>query len=413
MTTTGPAAPPRPTTPTPVTRTPVTVLAGFHAHATTAVADRLLNAEPELLLVGHDLTALADGVVRRRIRDSSGILEEGETRLTHGCGTCAIREDLVPVLMRLARDHPGRPLLVELPETVEPQSVAEACAHLHVDGTPAAEVIRVDSCTTVLDALSLRGDLSSVDDIARRRRTPVEDTRGVAEVVVRQIEYADTVLLHGEAAGGAYETARLGVLARRLAPWAAHPEPSDDHGLAAAILRTGRHDPRRPPGPARALAGLTLGVHAPFEDCGVISMLFAARRPFHPERLHARLDEIAYSALRARGHLWLATQPDTVVAFEAAGGGIAMASLGPWLDAVPVESREAHSAVRRVAAALDWDPYYGDRGNSLAFIGEGFDVDELRVRLEDCLLTDLELAEGEDARRAWSDPFAGCFPSHP
>ncbi|GIG64855.1 CobW family GTP-binding protein [Phytomonospora endophytica] len=406
MTTTGPIAPPRRPEPAPATRTPVTVLAGLHSHATADVADRLLHTEPGLILIAHDLADLADGHVRRRVRDATGVLEEGEAALAHGCVSCAVRDDLVPLLVRLAHDHPGRPLLVELPETVEPQDLAEACAH-----APAAEVLRVDSCTTVLDALSLLGDLNSVDDLAHRRRTPVEDTRGVAEVLVRQIEYADTVLLRGEASGGPYETARLGVLTRRLAPWAAHPSPPDDEGLAAAILRTGRYDPGRPPGPARALAGLTLGVHEPFEDCGVISMLFATRRPFHAGRLHARLDEIAYPALRARGHLWLATQPDTVVAFEAAGGGIAMASLGPWLDALPVSGWDAHSAGRRVAAALDWDPYYGDRGTSLAFIGEGFDVDELRLRLEGCLLTDMELSQGRDAWTAGEDPFAGCFPS--
>ncbi|HEY1178132.1 MAG TPA: GTP-binding protein, partial [Phytomonospora sp.] len=157
----------------------------------------------------------------------------------------------------------------------------------------------------------------------------------------------------------------------------------------------------------------TLGVHEPFEDCGVISMLFSTRRPFHAARLHARLDEIAYPALRARGHLWLATQPDTAVAFETAGGGIAMASLGPWLDALPVAAWDAHSATRWVAAALDWDPYYGDRGTSLAFIGEGFDVDELRLRLESCLLTDRELSQGRETWSAGEDPFAGCFPSEP
>ncbi|HEY1179403.1 MAG TPA: GTP-binding protein, partial [Phytomonospora sp.] len=213
MTTTGPIAPPRRPGPTPATRTPVTVLAGLHAHATADVADRLLRAEPDLLLIAHDLSGLADGVVRRRVRDAASVLEEGEADLAHGCVSCAIREDLVPLLIRLARDRPGRPLLVALPETVEPHDLAEACAH-----APAADVLRVDSCTTVLDALSLLGDLNSVDDLAHRRRTPADDSRGVAEVLVRQIEYADTVLLRGEASGGPYETARLGVLTRRLAP---------------------------------------------------------------------------------------------------------------------------------------------------------------------------------------------------
>jgi hypothetical protein len=46
----------------------------------------------------------------------------------------------------------------------------------------------------------------------------------------------------------------------------------------------------------------------------------------------------------------------------------------------------------------------------LAFIGLGVDADALTARLKDCLVTDAELALGQDALAGISDPFAGFFP---
>jgi hypothetical protein len=56
-------------------------------------------------------------------------------------------------------------------------------------------------------------------------------------------------------------------------------------------------------------------------------------------------------------------------------------------------------------------PYYGDRHHHLVFIGLDLDPVELHRMLAACLLSDAELADGEEGWRDYPDPFAGCFPA--
>ncbi len=276
------------------------------------------------------------------------------------------------------------------------------------------DAVRFDSYVTVVDAARALADLTSTDDLRHRDlHAADDDNRAVAEVIVRQIEYPDTVLLWGQAPDSAFDTTRLSVLLHRLAPWATHlcagPDVHERLPLADALRNTRRHDPAAPDPIARGLEGYPVGVHEPVPDCGVVSALFTARRPFHPQRLHDALDELSTQAVRGRGHLWLASQPDTVLAWESVGSGLFLSSLGRWLVALPEPLWSEASDQRRLAATLDWDPYYGDRDTRLAFIGGGFDAVDLHSQLTSCLLTDDELAAGEETWVSLADPFAGCF----
>ncbi|MER6758102.1 GTP-binding protein [Micromonospora echinofusca] len=397
------------------TRPSLTVLSGFWPAATFAVARTLLAADESLLLVRHDLTGIRGGVIRRVVRTGTGIVEDEQVALAHGCASCTLREDVLPTLARLARDNPGHDLVLMLPEVVEPEAVAAACAHHLVDGAPLTDLIRVDSYVTVLDAEHLLDGLASTDDLAALGIQAAEDDhRALADVVARQIEYADTLLLWGRSRDGEFDTSRIAVLLQRMAPWATHFRVDDDLVDADALTRqlrhTHRHRPEAPGVLARGLAGFALGMHEPEADCGVVSAVFRARRPFHPQRLHDVLEDVNAEMIRSRGHLWLASQPDAVVAWEFAGGGLALGSLGHWLVSLPEDEWEHVCDQRRLAAALEWDPYYGDRHQHLVFIGLDADPVALHRTLTGCLLTDAELADGEETWRTYHDPFAGCFP---
>ncbi|MFI7552530.1 CobW family GTP-binding protein [Micromonospora sediminimaris] len=410
-----PQAPTRAVTSDADTRPSLTVLSGFWPAATFAVARTLLAADTSLLLVRHDLTGIRDGVVRRVVRTGGGIIEDEQVALRHGCVSCTLREDVLPTLVRLSRSHPGRDQVLMLPEVVEPEAVAAACAHCLVDGVPITNLLRVDSYVTVLDAEHLLDGLASTDDLATLGiQAADDDHRALADVIVRQIEYADTLVLWGQSRDGAFDTSRLAVLLQRMAPWATHIRVDGDlvdaDTLTRQLRHTHRHRPETPGVLARGLQGYTLGAHEPESDCGVVSAVFRARRPFHPQRLHDVLEDVNAEMIRSRGHLWLASQPDTVIAWDFAGGGLAMGSLGHWLVSLPEDRWEHVEVQRRLAATLDWDPYYGDRHQHLVFIGLDTDPAELHRTLSGCLLTDAELADGEQTWRTYPDPFTGCFP---
>jgi G3E family GTPase len=389
----------------------VTVLAGFSAEATAAVGRSLLVTDPRLLLVSHDMRRIRDGIVRRTVRTADTVLEDEVITLVHGCVSCTLREDVLPTLLRLARQHPEGDILLALPPVIEPEAVAAVCEHAGAGAT-----LRFDSYVTVVEAAGFLDDLGSTDDLRDRDlHAAAEDRRGVAEVVVRQVEYADTIVVWGRPQHDVLDDARLTALLHRLAPWATHLRVGDTAtidctALATRLRRTGRHDPHTPGMLGRALEGLPIGIDDPNGEHGANSVLFRARRPFHPGRLHEALEELTGEALRGRGQFWIASQPDAAIGWESAGGGISLGSLGYWLAALPAERWHETSDLRRIAADLDWDPYYGDRRTVLALVGLHLDAELITDRLTACLLTDDELADGFAAWAAWPDPFAGYFP---
>jgi G3E family GTPase len=389
----------------------VTVLAGFSAEATAAIGRSLLVTDRRLLLVSHDVSRLREGLVRRTVRTADAVLEHEVIELVHGCVSCTLREDVLPTLLRLARERPDSDILLALPPVVEPENVAAVCAH-----AGAGEQLRFDSYVTVVEAAGFLDDLASTEDLRDRDlHAAAEDRRGVADVVVRQVEYADTIVVWGHPQHDALDDARLTALLHRLAPWATHLRVGDSGtidctALAARLRRTGRHDPQTPGILGRALEGFPIGIDDPAGEHGASSVLFRSRRPFHPVRLHAALGDLTTETLRGRGQLWIASQPDAAIGWESAGGGVSLGTLGYWLAALPAERWPETSGLRRMAADVDWDPYYGDRRTVLALVGLNLDAAAITARLTGCLLTDDELADGFEAWPGWADPFAGFFP---
>jgi len=65
-------------------RTRLVVVAGLDRGATETVCDRLMRAEPGAVVVHHDLRAIAEGVVRRRLRS-------GDAEATDVCSSTGAR----------------------------------------------------------------------------------------------------------------------------------------------------------------------------------------------------------------------------------------------------------------------------------------------------------------------------------
>lgn len=394
-------------------RNAVTLIAGLHPLATREITDQLLQADPSALVISHELTEiLLTGAVYRQVRDASGILEDIRFQPEHPCLSCTLREDLLPTLVRLAKSHPGRNLLVALPAAVEPESVANVCEWCLVDGKAVTDSVRIDSVITVCDAASIRLSMESPDDLRDRGLNAADnDHRALADVACRQIEFADTVVLWTARDDIDFNDARTSVLLQRLNPWAVHLHTFrlSAAALGEALLGTERYSASAPEILGRGLEGYGVGINEPAPDCGINSTVFRTRRPFHPERLHEILDALAGDSVRGRGHFWLASQPDIAVAWESAGGGLSMGSLGNWLVSTADEQWDQFSPQRRVYASLNWEDVWGDRDNQLAFVGVGMDVEKVHRLLTYALLTDDEVRAGRESWLYLADPFAECF----
>jgi G3E family GTPase len=140
----------------------------------------------------------------------------------------------------------------------------------------------------------------------------------------------------------------------------------------------------------------------PDGDVGLL--LFSARRPFHPQRLHAALDLLLDGVVRTRGRLWLANRFDDVMWIESAGGGLMCNYIGKWLAAMDPNQLAYVDPQRRVLAAADWDNRLGDRHVSMTVLVCGAEPEEIADGLRGALLTNDELSRpGEWIH--YPDPF--------
>ncbi len=112
-------------------RVPLTLISGLSPGPGRQVADLLRRADPGTAVVHYDLREVASGVVRRRLRlgpsDQLSALE-----LAHGCVSCTLREDLLPLLRKLTRLPQVRSIAVHLDEAMEPEPVCWALEHVLV-----------------------------------------------------------------------------------------------------------------------------------------------------------------------------------------------------------------------------------------------------------------------------------------
>ncbi|MBT2393184.1 CobW family GTP-binding protein [Streptomyces maoxianensis] len=366
-------------------RLPVALVAGLHSDARKAAVERLLATVPGSVALHHDLSTAARGTVVRSVRDAHGVQSTGETPLVNDCACCALREDLVPELERLADGGTTRLAIVELWDSVEPKAMAEVVA------AHGGERLTVTSVMTAVDAALLLPYLANSDDlIDAGLAAATSDQRTVADTWARQLEYAPVLaVVDSEGPQGASDEdrallAQLHPTARQVAVGGADLAAAALAGFDVEAAAAAQH-------PACAL------LPQEADDCGVGTYVWHRSRPFHPERLYQALEDLTCAAARSRGRFWLADRPDTLLAWDAAGGALCVENAGPWLASLPDAAWDLVAPVRRAAAALDWHPEHGDCCQHLVFTSPGLDRDGLEQLLESCLLTDAEYAAGREA----------------
>ncbi|MDY6810589.1 MAG: GTP-binding protein [Actinomycetota bacterium] len=412
-------------------RTPIVLVTGLDSAAVSRVGDALTGEQDMdargTVVVHHDLSHVADGQVGRLM---SWVDPDGQRRertlgieLAHGCISCTLREDLLPLLRRLHRRSSVRRIVLTLDPILEPERIAWAIEEVivedmpgFVDG-PASRDVRIDAtiaCVAESDWLeSATGDTPLVE----AGFDHVDDDRTLAQVAVGQVAFADALVVAGcdPAMRDAWTSARSTAVMKRLAPNAPMmielPQRPVTTSLVERLLaavgpvsRRGRVDAPHDP--------LLRGEPPLDADCGVTWVEFHSDRPMHPERLHDALDVLLDGVVTTRGRVWVATQPDEALWLESAGGALQVAHGGRWLAAMDDDEIGQVSPERRAMAALRWDEDFGDRHTSLVVLVHRADASEIQSALRDACVNEVEFAAGQEFWATFDDPF-GAFHADP
>lgn len=400
---------------------PVTILSGsLGAGKTTTLNNLLTSSNRDIAVLVNDMGSLN---VDADLVEVESSLAGGESRvaeLSNGCICCGLQGELRNELFQLGEGYEFDHLVIEASGISEPKPIAGQL----LSGGPVGALYTLETVVTVVDTPRFAATFG--DDTPELEGPDAAGRKPLSDLAIAQVEFCTTILANKQDLVDDKTADRVDRLLRLIQPEAPIYRTTGGQ-VDAELLLDGAFDPKtvsKSAGWKQAFDTAdtdetqshqqhdnehshddhskhnhshTSQSHSghdhahPPERYGVDSVTYCRRRPFHPERLEAWLDSTPEGLIRAKGLIWVADRELQAYTLSLVGNQTSIEVNGQWIASLPEKHRETY---RKAQPDLDWHDEHGDREQRLALLGTDLDAESVVDGLDECLLTDVEWAEG-------------------
>jgi G3E family GTPase len=292
---------------------PLTVLGGYLGAGKTTLLNRMLTADHgrRIAVIVNDFGAL--NVDASLISDHAG----DTIALTNGCICCSAADGISTAIARILKradefDH----IAIEASGVAEPGKVARNAAAFRLP----------------LDGVIVLADAEQLPDQAANRYTD--------RAVAAQLRQADLIVLNKLDLASEERLAETRALIAEHAPGTPIVETRHADLPVSVLFGARRAEGDR----IDADTAETAEEHTAAYE----SVLWDRGEPLTRAELEALAADLSVSAIRAKGHVWLADDPETRHLYQQVGRRWTLTSVGPW--------EHAQRATRIVSIRLSGEP---------------------------------------------------------
>ena len=416
-----------------VNQIPVLLLTGYLGSGKTTLLNRILTNRKGIrfAVIVNDIGEVnidADLIQKGGVVSSK---DDSLVALQNGCICCTLKMDLVQQLHDIVSQNQFVYIVIEASGICEPAPIAQTlCSYPQMvpmfakDGVPA-----LDCIVTVVDALRMRDEFASGEDL-NRKDIGEED---LASLVIQQIEFCNIILLNKASEVSADDLEHIRAIIRAIQPKAEiipcdycdvdfdkilntrmfnfdavatsatwiqevedahhddddHDEDDHDEDEHHHHDHDDDHDEEEHHHEHHHDHDHHHHHHdddeGEAEEYGISTFVYYARRPFNL----GLFDEFVAAhwpknVIRAKGMCYFADEYDMCYLFEQAGRQFNLKKAGEWFATMPKDELEALMA-QDAQLRHDWDEQYGDRMQKLVFIGQHLDKKAITDALDACL----------------------------
>lgn len=400
---------------------PVLLLTGYLGSGKTTLLNRILTNRKGIrfAVIVNDIGEVnidADLIQKGGVVSAK---DDSLVALQNGCICCTLKMDLVQQLHDIVSQNQFDYIVIEASGICEPAPIAQTlCSYPQMvpmfakDGVPV-----LDCIVTVVDALRMRDEFASGEDL-NRKDIGEED---LASLVIQQIEFCNIILLNKSSEVSKEDLEHIRAIIRAIQPkaeiidcnycdvdfdkilntkmfnfdavatsatWiqevedAYHHDDDDDDEEEEEHHHEHHHEHEHDHHHEHHHDHDDEGEA---EEYGISTFVYYARRPFNL----GLFDEFVATkwpknVIRAKGMCYFADEYDMCYLFEQAGRQFNLKKAGEWFATMPKDELDALMA-QDAQLRHDWDEQYGDRMQKLVFIGQHLDKKAITDALDACL----------------------------